>query len=225
MTDSYIDIHSYRYQKLFESIEKLNLPIDSKILDIGCYPTYLSDWLKEQKFDVYGISSEHEKIKDPKVSILNIETENFPFEKNFFDLVICTEVIEHISYSPSNLLKKINHILKPNGHFILTTPNVSRLQNVLSLLFDKNIYFPLYQMDQDIYFRHQREYTKQEICDIHHKSGFKNINIAYYTAYPPFRAKNKRENIILQIIKWLNYIVAIFIPRFRDSIFAISKKK
>jgi len=50
--------------------------------------------------EVFGIASAHEPIANKKVSILNIETDRFPYKDNTFDLVLCSEVIEHLPHSP-----------------------------------------------------------------------------------------------------------------------------
>src|SRR5512147_1690274 len=41
-----------------------------------------------------------------------------------FDVIICSEVIEHV-YSPDDLLDEIARLLKPKGYAILTTPNLA----------------------------------------------------------------------------------------------------
>ena len=50
-------------------------------------------------------------------SILDI-----PFDKNTFDYVICTEVIEH-TVNPKQAVKELSRVLKPGGILILTVPN------------------------------------------------------------------------------------------------------
>lgn len=45
-----------------------------------------------------------------------------PLKDNEVDVVYCSEVIEHI-LEPQILLNEIKRVLKPNGYFILTTPN------------------------------------------------------------------------------------------------------
>ena len=45
-----------------------------------------------------------------------------PFEKNFFDLVICVGVLAHLVL-PQDLIAKIASVLKPGGTLILECPN------------------------------------------------------------------------------------------------------
>jgi len=44
------------------------------------------------------------------------------FPDEFFDVIVCTEVIEHI-YEYATVLKELKRILKKGGHLILTFPN------------------------------------------------------------------------------------------------------
>ncbi len=66
-------------------------------------------------------------------------------ENNFFDVVICFQLIEHIK-DDKTLLKEIYRVLKPGGKLLLTTPNKS-----MSLT--RNPY-------------HMREYTTEEFRNL-----------------------------------------------------------
>jgi ubiquinone/menaquinone biosynthesis C-methylase UbiE len=47
---------------------------------------------------------------------------NIPFEDDYFDFAICTEVIEHTAH-PKEAVQEIYRVLKKNGILILTVPN------------------------------------------------------------------------------------------------------
>ena len=47
---------------------------------------------------------------------------NLKFEKDFFDIVICSQVIEHLK-NPQLAVKEIYRVLKKGGMAIITTPN------------------------------------------------------------------------------------------------------
>ncbi|MDO8620904.1 MAG: class I SAM-dependent methyltransferase, partial [Candidatus Levybacteria bacterium] len=51
----------------------------------------------------------------------NIEA-GLPFEDGYFDLIWCTDVIEHL-YKPDFLISEIDRVLKKGGTSIITTPN------------------------------------------------------------------------------------------------------
>lgn len=101
----------------------------------------------------------------------NIEEDVFPFEDRSFDIILFCEIIEHLLIDPVKVLKEIKRILKPNGALILTTPNVSRLENVAKMIAGVNIYDPY--SGYGPYGRHNREYNKHELYLLLKYLGFK----------------------------------------------------
>lgn len=100
----------------------------------------------------------------------NIEEAAFPFAENQFDVVLFCEVLEHLQADPVKVLREIKRILKPDGHLILTTPNVGRLENVARLVAGENIYDPY--SGYGPYGRHNREYNKHELAALLSYCGF-----------------------------------------------------
>jgi SAM-dependent methyltransferase len=56
-----------------------------------------------------------------------------PFEDVLFDVVILSEVIEHLD-GHATVVREAGRVLKPGGHFVLSTPNVGRLHSRLHFL-------------------------------------------------------------------------------------------
>lgn len=46
---------------------------------------------------------------------------DMPVEDNFFDAVMCTEVLEHLP-DPVRAIEEMARVIKPNGYFLLTAP-------------------------------------------------------------------------------------------------------
>jgi 2-polyprenyl-3-methyl-5-hydroxy-6-metoxy-1,4-benzoquinol methylase len=97
-----------------------------RILDIGCATGYLGNILKKNNNYVVGFDISKSAIKNAKKILhkayqLNIETDKFPYLEKF-DLIILSEVIEHL-FQPQLTLKRIIKLLKPNGLLLITTPN------------------------------------------------------------------------------------------------------
>jgi SAM-dependent methyltransferase len=112
-----------------------------------------------------------EKIEKPlRSSLFNMEEDRFPYDDDSFDAVLFCEIIEHLLMSPLHALGEIHRVLKPSGLLVLTTPNVARLGNVLSLVAGENIYDPY--SGYGPYGRHNREYTLHELVHLLRFAGF-----------------------------------------------------
>ncbi len=227
----YFLTHLVRYIFILEVVEKLHLPIGAKILDTGCYPPHLLNNLREQGFDVWGISSKHEPVKDNKIVSLNIEKEKLPFKDDFFDLIIFTEIIEHLLVDPKVYLEKLKKVLKPNGRLLITTPNAVHLKNRMKVALGQSSHFSLNQLyetkidDDSIYYRHNREFTFAELKQIVSDNGLKIYKSGYFSAYTPFRKRLKKLNPVSWIIKSVGFFLTVLYPSFKDSIFIVAGKK
>ena len=101
------------------------VPEKVTILDIGCGFGESLAYHKARGCDVYGVEADEniKKVVDRynfnvHVGIFNPEI----YEDNFFDVVTMDQVIEHVT-DPIEIFKNVRRILKPNGIFILSTPN------------------------------------------------------------------------------------------------------
>lgn len=227
---SYFLTHNVRYKFIIKNVQKISSGKKLKILDIGCFPYHIGKILEDLGHEVYGISSYHEQIKRENIKILNIDKEKLPFDNNFFDLVLFNEVLEHLVQSPIKVLNEIYRIIKKDGFLILTTPNIARSINRFKLFFGKTVMYPIDVFFEEngkgnnIYHRHNREYALEEL-----KSLLKNTNwhikeSKYFISYSPFRKRLKSDPFLLFIIKLLNYILMLFLPSLRDTLFVIGKK-
>ncbi len=87
-------------------------------LDVGCREGHQTKWLENMGYQVTSI--DREKIYN-NCQIVDIE-HGLPFTDNSFDLIWCSEVIEHL-LDPSKTTKEFERVLKVGGKMILTTPN------------------------------------------------------------------------------------------------------
>ncbi len=134
-----------RFERVKKELEKLitqnaNLPV--KILDIGIgdgvYEFSLNEEIKA-KCEFFGVDISEKQmarvrklLKESKVVDLNLQ--KLPYQANSFDIVIVSEILEHVFY-PEKILQEAQRVLKINGFIILTFPNSSCLQLRLGLLF------------------------------------------------------------------------------------------
>ncbi len=75
-------------------------------------------------FDLFPEQNQFTKAKSQNIDL----QKTFPIDSQSADLVICAETIEHLP-NQLFLFQETARILKPNGRFILTTPNTSSLRS------------------------------------------------------------------------------------------------
>lgn len=118
-----------RYLKCIDLIENVCELKNKIILDFGCGDGALAYLLWKKGAKVYGVDNseiaidyaieKHKKIKTNCYFLLaNYE---IPFKENYFDFVICTDVIEHV-LEPFRLLSEIKRVMKKDGYAIISTP-------------------------------------------------------------------------------------------------------
>ncbi len=73
-------------------------------------------------------------LRDVPVDVANLNSDSLPYPDASFDLVTCTEVIEHLEDFRA-ALREMSRILKPGGVLIVSTPNVLNLRSRLRYLF------------------------------------------------------------------------------------------
>lgn len=117
----------------------------NRILDLGCGEGRNSLLFAEEN-EVQGLDI------CPKRMLLNKENAldknygtlilgnaiNLPFPEASFDIVVCTEMIEHVTET-RQLVEEINRVLKKGGKLILSTPNLVSLWNRLGMMFGKGL--------------------------------------------------------------------------------------
>jgi len=115
---------------------------NGKILDLGCGNGSLSHELSKDGHRVCGIDQSHSGIQIAQTSFPSVEfvfgdverdLASNPFEIEAFDIVVSTEVVEHL-YQPSKLIQNAFRLLKPSGHFIISTPYHGYLKNLVLAL-------------------------------------------------------------------------------------------
>jgi len=96
------------------------------ILDVGCGSGEISAHLAALGHRLYGIDISPTAVgkyslRGLRGMVGNLER-GIPAAPGAFDLIWCSEVIEHLQ-NPDLFLSECHRVLKPHGHLILSTPN------------------------------------------------------------------------------------------------------
>lgn len=162
-----------------------------RVLDLGCSPGHLAMALAKAGFEVQGVDLNAvwlEKYAPGwatrlRITHTNIEQDPMPFPGESFDLVIFTEVLEHIAITdPRVVLGEIRRVLRPGGRMLLSTPNVANLSNVMALIQGENVFWPP-EMFYGSVDRHNREYTPAELLQLVERSGFSRHALGYMNTW------------------------------------------
>lgn len=102
---------------------------DGRLLDIGCaWGGYL--WrMQELGWQVYGIelNATAARYAREDLGLANVRSGSFAeldFPDGTFDVVHMSMVLEHL-YDPAEALRRINKLLRSDGQFILSVPDIS----------------------------------------------------------------------------------------------------
>ncbi|MBO8180931.1 MAG: class I SAM-dependent methyltransferase [Archaeoglobus sp.] len=175
---------NHYHQKILKIIEELSQDKPLRILDVGCATGYLGAATKKGKNYVCGVEISKEAAKEAKnklddVVVGNIEEIELPYPKEYFDVIICSDVVEHL-FNPKETLIKLRSYLKPNGKLLMVVPNVAWYRVRLMLLTGKWEYKEHGIMD----YGHIRWFTKESGVRLLKESGYDVEEIIPYIVLP-----------------------------------------
>ena len=142
----YIGTRSQLLKSLNKFINK-----KAKILDAGCGTGGTIKFLKLNGYtEIYGIDNSQESIKFCKINklthIKNGSVNKLPYKNNYFDAVVCMDVLYHEGVYPNVALKEFYRILKRKGISYLQEPAYNFLRS-----------------NHDIAIETARRFTKKDI--------------------------------------------------------------
>jgi len=146
-----------------------------RLLDIGCYSGRFVTLVKNRFAEFYGVDQDPEALKTASlrgiaVSCLDIESVELPYDRGFFDVVVATDIIEHLR-DPVRFAVECRRVLAPGGKLILTTPNVRYIYHILRLVLGGR--FPRTSSDPSPWdCGHIRHFTFRDIRELLTDAGF-----------------------------------------------------
>jgi len=181
-----------RLEAILSGIKRAKTQV--KLLDIGCYDGHIGSLLKRKfgkQCQVYGVDVASNSIrlarqKGIQAKICDV-TEGINFESNMFDYVFAGEIIEHL-YDTDFFMEEVKRVLKPNGIFILTTPNFLSFGRRIYYLFGKGIFMEASFSLPEKAAGHIRYFTFDTLKELAKLHGFEPIKtLSDSVTFPWFR--------------------------------------
>ena len=98
-----------------------------RVIELGCgtsyFPQMASEWNDSWGLDWGRKTMERMAQEFSRVKYIVGDVLNTPFTKEFFNVVVAGELIEHIE-EPTELVEEMNRLCKPGGKMILSTPHL-----------------------------------------------------------------------------------------------------
>lgn len=181
-----------------------------KVLDAGCGTGVLSAHLLEKGATVISVDFSASALTIFKkamtsrclpANILQTDVTCLPFDNNAFDIILATDLIEHL-HRPQEFLNEVHRVLKKRGRLLLTTDNAwftiinglsAKSQAVLNQLKQLNLKSAYWNfLAKTKYFslledsRHVQIYSPLDLTRILKRTGFviEKFDSYFFNVYP-----------------------------------------
>jgi ubiquinone/menaquinone biosynthesis C-methylase UbiE len=137
-------IYQDRHKTVLDWITDLRLPMNARILEVGCGAALISFALAEKGYLVQAIDSAAAMLRmthrtainrglDDRITLQRADVHDLPFQAQSFDLVVAIGVIPWLE-SESAALLEMHRVLRTGGHLLVTADNNARLNRILDPL-------------------------------------------------------------------------------------------
>lgn len=116
----FINPFYFARKAIYKNIKIYSKHITGITLDIGCGCKPYANLFTTEKYIGMDIEVSGHKHTDSHIDVF-YDGATIPFENNYFDSIVCFEVLEHV-FNPDIFLKEANRVLKPGGAAIFTVP-------------------------------------------------------------------------------------------------------
>jgi ubiquinone/menaquinone biosynthesis C-methylase UbiE len=160
--------HQYIFQLSREYVK------NKVVLDIGCWTGQYTKLGARVAKKMYGLDPSSEAISFAKKQIPQANfavgsATRLPYPKDYFDVVIMSEVLEHVPLNTElKVFMEIRRVLKKGGVLILSTPN----NNLFSIILDPAYFILGHRHYSEAIIKHYLTDSHFKIKEIYVLKGF-----------------------------------------------------
>lgn len=205
----YFEFHKNRFFRFDQFLDKFDSECvkgkkEVRILEIGSHYLHTSVLLAGRGYTVDSMdvsefwSLEFVKIRAEKYGLNPLiendlsKLQHFEGKTDYYDLVVFTEIMEHITFNPVRFWKTIYDLLVSGGQIYISTPNAFALpnyvRNLKNILFFNSIGITVEDIFSKVtYGHHWKEYSAKEI-----RNYFQLLSEDFHVEINPYHYKDYR---------------------------------
>lgn len=179
--------------------ELTDLPREARILEVGCGDASFTRNLSEFSSSVTAIDISARQIEQntgthPEIRFIQHDlADPLPFEKEEFEVIWCSEVLEHL-FDPCFALHEMHRVMASGGRLLVTVPYHGHFKNLLVALFKWDEHFAPNHP-------HIRFFTRNTLTRATAEAGFAAIETRTCGMNKPLRDLLVATNILLKARK------------------------
>jgi len=198
--------------------------VGRRLLEVGSVPGQLTVLLQSLGYEVAGVDVDPDRLQEIwrkyglSVVQADIETEPIPFAEASFDGIVFTEVLEHLRINPLHALRELVRVLKPGGHVLLSTPNITPAQRLAFFLrkqpYQDDVFEAFGKLERLGHMGHFRLYLPTEVRQMLTRLGLLILGQRWAGPHWP-------------LARWTERILYFLHPRkdaFRQTYYALAQK-
>jgi len=179
----------------YEGLVKRHLTPQARVLDAGCGRGGVIELYAERVGQAVGLDTDLTSLREHRClrQLVVASLATMPFPGGFFDVVLCSWVVEHLE-EPDAVFREMARVLNKRGHLLLLTPNAWSYPTLINRLIPARLRRWLVRTvygrrSKDIFLPFYRANSKGRLDAKLHRVGLRNEKF-YYVGDPSYIAFN-----------------------------------
>ena len=174
--------HIAHYASLIDNVRQLVESNGfSRVLEVGSAPGHIPVILRRAGLNVEVVDIFPERAKrlyeeyDIPFHKVDVEQQDLPYRDGELEMVVFSEVIEHLRINPMHAVREIFRVLKPGGMCLLSTPQITPLMRwrfLFGVDYQDDVVAEYEKVERLGHMGHIRLYSEREVRHLVEHVGF-----------------------------------------------------